>query len=90
LAGVSLIINALIQSEIKTKEIDKMKLVLLSDMNFSENLYSEIRDLFDKAALPLPRIIFWNLSTSSVNLPCSYDTKNVRFLSGVGGTSSLD
>lgn len=88
LAGVSLIINALIQSEIKTKEIDKMKLVLLSDMNFSENLYSEIRDLFDKATLPLPRIIFWNVSTSSVNLPCSYDTKNVKFLSG--GTSSLD
>ena len=87
LGGFSLVINAIVQSELKIEEMNKMEFVLLSDMNFYENLYSETKDLFNKAALPLPRIVFWNLSTSSANLPCSYDTKNVKFLSGVGSIS---
>jgi hypothetical protein len=95
MGGFSLIINAIISSNMSPSQVERMKFVFFSDMDFSEELYSQIVSMFHNAGVlssyktpfPLPQLVYWNLSESSVDLPCKCDTKNVSFLSGDSSSS---
>ena len=43
--------------------------------------YEEAKKMFDKEGIPLPQIVFWNVS-SRADFP-STDLKNVRLVSGI-------
>jgi hypothetical protein len=88
LAGISLIIHAIIHSNISPQEIREMRFVVICDMDFSDDLYSQISQLFYttgvqstyKTPFPVPHFVYWNVSGSHVNF--NVQEKNVLFLSG--------
>jgi hypothetical protein len=88
LGGFSLILRAILDAKIPPSEIEKMNFSIISDMKFSNDVYSEIKSLFITSGLqseykipfPTPHILFLNISPDYVELPCSYDTKNISFI----------
>ena len=62
------------------------KIIIISDMQFDQGTqnvptYEEAKKMFDKEGIPLPQIVFWNVS-SRADFP-STDLKNVRLVSGI-------
>ena len=87
LGGFSIILRAILDAKIPPSEIEKMNFSIISDMKFSNDVYSEIKSLFITSGLqseykipfPMPHILFFNISPDYVELPCSYDAKNISF-----------
>lgn len=62
------------------------RIVIISDMQFDQGTqnvpsYEEAKALYEKAGIPLPKIVYWNVA-DRVAFPSS-DLENVRFVSGL-------
>ena len=62
------------------------KMVIISDMQFDDGVtnvptYDTAKALFEKAGIPFPRIVYWNVA-SRADFP-STDLENIRLVSGL-------
>lgn len=64
------------------------RVVIISDMEFdygTENVptYETMKEKFDKAGIPLPEIVYWNVDARRVHFAAKADQPNIRFVSGM-------
>ena len=90
-AAFEFIIEAIDDTKMSFRKIRNLSLVLFQSSPLSEDFHSKIQDLFirkglgssRKKALPMPRMIYWNMEKSCSPLPGSlYSLPNTFFLSG--------
>lgn len=63
------------------------RIVIISDMEFDAGVknvptYEIMREKFEKAGLPLPEIVYWNVAAHGIRFPANKDHPNIRFISG--------
>jgi len=90
-AAFELIIEAINDTQMSFRKIRKLSLVLFQCSPLGEDFHAKIQDVFihkglvgsRKKALPMPRMVYWNMAKSGSSLPCSpYSLPNTFFLSG--------
>jgi hypothetical protein len=90
-AAFEFIIEAIDDTKMSFRKIRNLSLVLFQCSPLGEDFHSKIQDLFihkglgssRKKALPMPRMIYWNMAKSCSPLPGSlYSLPNTFFLSG--------
>jgi hypothetical protein len=94
-AAFELIIEAINDTQMSFRKIRNLSLVLFQCSPLGEDFHSKIQDLFIRKglggsrnkALPMPRMIYWNMSKSCSPLPGSlYSIPNSFFLSGLSAS----
>ena len=94
-AAFELMIEAIKDTNMSFRKIRNLSLVLFQCSPLGEDFHNKIRDLFihkglggsRKKALPMPRMIYWNMAKSSSPLPASqYSLPNTFFLSGLSAS----
>lgn len=63
------------------------RVVIISDMEFDSGVkniptYEIMKEKFEKAGLPLPEIVYWNVAARGIRFPANKNHPNIRFLSG--------
>jgi hypothetical protein len=94
-AAFELMIEAINDTHMSFRKIRNLSLVLFQSSPLSEDFHSKIQDLFirkglgssRKKALPMPRMIYWNMEKSCSPLPGSlYSLPNTFFISGLSAS----
>jgi len=92
LAAMKLLIDLHVTGKINKNEVPDI--VIISDMAFDQSIeqypaksnwdciYIEIKQLFLQHEIPVPKIVFWNVRSSTVGLPVGSDVEGVTMLSG--------
>ncbi len=88
MGGFSLLLESILDAKMSAVQVQKIKIVVLSEFSEEmEKLEQDIETLFHEGGLrssfktpfPPPYIVYWNLSTVSINVSCG---KNAMYLSG--------
>lgn len=86
-AAMNLILNSVKKNNLTQEDVPDY-LVVLSDMQFN-HIWSDNRDVsertkqgFTDLGLTCPKLVWWNLSTSSTNSPVKFDESGNAFISG--------
>lgn len=63
------------------------RVVIISDMEFDQGVsnvptYETMKEKFDKAGIPLPEIVYWNVKAHHVHFAADPSQPNIRFVSG--------
>ncbi len=84
-AVFKLILDKAKQAKISPNEMPSM-ILILSDMEFNscggQSNYQFMRDAYEAAQYPMPKIVFWNLNALSKNFPVSFDEQGTALISG--------
>jgi hypothetical protein len=84
-AAFKLILNTAVKNKVPAAEMPKM-LLILSDMEFDycgENTNTQAaQKLFADAGYEMPKLVFWNLSSRSQNVPVRHNAQGVALVSG--------
>ena len=63
------------------------RVVIISDMQFDKSMYNvptfdEAKEKFERAGIPMPEVVFWNVNAERVQFAADTTEKNIRYVSG--------
>ncbi|KKL82943.1 hypothetical protein LCGC14_1979710 [marine sediment metagenome] len=80
-----LILGRAVEDKLKEKDMPST-ILIISDMEFdrcgSLTNFENIENKYSKAGYKIPKVVFWNVSGRSGNVPVSYDKSGVALVSG--------
>jgi hypothetical protein len=87
LSGFSFLTKSIINSTMKSKDIDSLFFVIITDKRFSSKTHHEIESLFHNNKLDVPKMVYWNISNKYVEMETGLFIKEPFFISGIDSSN---